>query len=266
MEFHGRLIYLLAVALLAISSSAIASGQTGKAGTSNRPPGDPGFSLRVSSADLLVISLKSDNTPLASIAGELSRKLQVPVHLGASVTKLGVTADFKRLMLEPALHLLAPAVYVDYEVKYAPGQQPRAVGIYLGGFGDPVPAINPILEKTMQVFMLEGDTESDADSESMVATKKAEPLLVSYKADALTVRAKQVPLSVVLSQVANELGIPLDMTEANDDLVDIDLDKFPLEDAVARLDPKVRFYVRADLQRARRTPLRIVLLAKNRQL
>ena len=263
MKFHERWIYLFAVLLFAISSSGIASGQTAKQGTAKRVPGDPGFSLRISSADLLV-TLKADNTPLANIAGELSRRLQVPVHLGASVAKLEVTTDFKRMMLEPALHVLAPAVYVDYEVKYAPGQQPRAVGIYLGGYADPAPGVNHTINKTTQVFMLEGNTESDTNSESTGAAEK-DQLVVSYEADALTIKARRQPLSLVLSRVATELGIPLDIRELSDEIVDVDLDKLPLEEAVARIGPNVRLYVRADLQRDRRTPLRIVLLAKSRQ-
>lgn len=267
MKFHQRWICRFVILLIAITSLAgIGLSQTTKQSTSKRNPGDPGFSLRISSAELLVISLKAENTPLASIAGELSRKLQVPVHLGASVAKLEVTADFKRLMLEPALHVLAPAVYVDYEIKYAPGQPPRAVGIYLGGYADPVPGINPTLEKTSQVFMLEGNTEdSESNPESTGAAEKNESLIVSYKADALTIKAKRQLLSFVLSRVANELSIPLDIREPSDDIIDVDLDNVPLEDAVARLDPNVRLYVRADLQRVRRTPLRIVLIAKNRQ-
>jgi len=266
MKFHQRWICRFAILLIAISGFAgMASGQTTKHAPTKRSPAEPGFSLRISSADLLVISLKAVNTPLANIAGELSKKLQVPVHLGASVAKLEVTADFKRLMLEPALHVLAPAVYVDYEVKYAPGQQPRAVGIYLGGYADPVPGSNPTLEKTSQVFMLEGNTESDTNSESIGEAEKDKSLIVSYKADVLTIKAKRQLLSFVLSRVANELGIPLDIREPSDEIVDVDLDTLPLEDAVARLAPNVRLYVRADLQRVRRTPLRIVLLAKNRQ-
>lgn len=265
MKFHQRWICRFAVLLIAISGLAgMASGQTTKNATTKRNPAEPGFSLRISSADSLVISLKADNTPLANIAGELSKKLQVPVHLGASVAKVAVTADFKRVMLEPALNILAPAVYVDYEIKYAPGQQPRAVRIYLGGYADPVPDINSTLQKTSHVFLIEGNTE-DVSPEPVGAKKTDKSLTVTYKGDALTIKAKQQPLSVILSRVAQVLDIPLDIKEPADDLVDIDLDQLPLEDAVSRLAPNVRLYVRADLQRVRRTPFQIVLLARNRR-
>ncbi len=265
MKVQESWIWRFAVVLIAISSLlGIATGQTRKPGsTSKRSTAAPGFSLRVASTDLLVISLKAENAPLANIAGELSKKLQVPVHLGASVAKLEVTTDFKRMMLEPALHLLAPAVYVDYEIKYAPGQQPRAVAIYLGGYADPVPPINATMTQTSQVFVFEGNTEEDGNSEATSSKEKS--LVVSYKADALTVKAKQQPLNVVLSRVADELGIPLDIRDPIDEVVNVDLDQLPLEDAVSRLAPNVRLYVRADLQRVRRTPFKIVLLARNQR-
>ncbi|HWN08071.1 MAG TPA: hypothetical protein VNO50_02125 [Pyrinomonadaceae bacterium] len=265
MKVHESWICRFAVVLIASACLVgIAAGQTQKQGSSSkRGPASPGFSLRVFSADLLVISLKADSAALANIAGELSKKLQLPVHLGASVAKLEVTTDFRRMMLEPALHLLAPVVYVDYEIKYAPGQQPRAVAIYLGGFVDPVPPINATLTQSSQVYMFEGNTEQDSNPEATAAKEKS--LLVSFKANALTVKAKQQPLNVVLSRVANEIGIPLDIRDPIDEVVDIDLDQMPLEDAVARLAPNVRLYVRADLQRSRRTPFRIVLLARNQR-
>lgn len=267
MKFQERRIFRFAVVLITIGTLVgIAAGQTiGPGTTPKRNAGDPGFSLRISSANFLVISLRAENTPLASIAGELSKKLQVPVHLGASLAKLEVTANFKGMMIEPALHVLAPAVYIDYEIKYAPGEQPKVVGIYLGGYADPVPGINTTLTKTSHVFMLEGNTEEEPGPEPTDGKNRDKSLLVSYQTDTLTVKAKRQPLTVVLSRVANELGIPLDIRESTDDIVDVDFDKLPLENAVSRLDPNVRLYVRADLQRVRRTPFQIVLLAKTRR-
>ena len=269
MQFHEWKICLVAIVLLGagiLEGNVV--GQTPKQRqTAKQDFARQGFSLRISSADLVTVSLRAEKAPLASIAVELSKKLQVPVHLGYSVSKLEVTADFKRLMLEPAMHALAPTVYIDYEIKYAPGQQPRAVGIYLGGYSDPPPAINAAVASNTQVFMVEGNTEDGPEAETSTkdGLEKEKSLQVSYEANALTVKAKQQLLTVVLARIANELGIPLDIRDPNDDVVDLDLYQLPLEDAVSRLAPNVRLYVRADLQRVRRTPFRMVLVARNKR-
>ena len=268
MKYHKWKGFLIAIVLLAAGNFENVAGQIPKpARTAKQDFARQGFSLRISTADLLTVSLKAEKAPLANIASELSKKLQVPVHLGYSVSKLEVTADFKRLMLEPAMHVLAPAVYIDYEIKYAPGEQPRAVGIYLGGYADPPPGISSVGAGNTQVFMIEGNTEDGPEetSSSKDSKEKDKSLQVSYEANSLTVKAKQQPLTVVLARIANELGIPLEIRDTYDDVVDLDLDKLPLEDAVSRLAPNVRLYVRADLQRVQRTPFRLVLVARNKR-
>ncbi|MGH9967414.1 MAG: hypothetical protein ACREBG_06225 [Pyrinomonadaceae bacterium] len=226
--------------------------------TAKPSPSRSDFSLRISTRDLITLSLKAEKAPLSNIAGEISKRLKIPVLLGKSVTTREVTTDFKGLTLEPAMHLLAPAVFIDYEINRAPGAQPEPVGIYLNGYDDAPPAINAVVPNSSQAILIEGNTEEGLEKPS--AEEKDEPLRVVYERNALTVIAKKQALSVVLYKIANELGIPLEIKTDSAEIVDLDINKLPLEDAVMRLSPQVRLFVRADLQRLQRTPFRMVLV------
>lgn len=220
----------------------------------------PDFSLRISTRDLITISLKAEKAPLAKIAGEISTKLKIPVLLGRSAETREVTTDFKTLTLEPAMHLLAPAVYIDYEINRAPGAQAQPVGIYLYGYDDVAPAINAVIPNRSEAILIEGNTEDGVEQPSG-AEEKEQPLRVVFERNALTVKAKKQVLTVVLYKIATELGIPLEIRADSNEVVDLDINKLPLEDAVLRLSPQVRLYVRADLQRLERRPFRMVLVA-----
>ncbi len=93
------------------------------------------------------------------------------------------------------------------------------------------------------------------------AVLKEQPLRVTFERNALTVKAKQQPLSVVLYKIANELGIPFDLKGDSGEVVDLDINKLPLEDAVVRMSQHVRLYVRVDLRLLERRPLLLVLAA-----
>ena len=41
-----------------------------------------------------------------------------------------MTIEFSQLTLEPALQLMSPTVYVDYEINPSSGEPPKALGIY----------------------------------------------------------------------------------------------------------------------------------------
>jgi hypothetical protein len=233
--------------------------QTPKENTSR-----PEFSLRISTRDLITLSLKAQKAQLSNVANEISKKLKIPVLLGRSVETREVTTDFKGLTLEPAMHLLAPAVYIDYEINRAPGAQPQPVGIYLYGYDDAAPAINAVVPNSAQAFLIEGNTEEGTEGSAVSEEKDEQPLRVIYERNALTVKAKKQVLSVVLYRIASELGIPLEIRADSAEVVDLDINKMPLEDAFLRLSPQVRLYVRADLQRLERRPFRMVLVAPER--
>lgn len=226
--------------------------------TPNIPRAD--YALRISTKDLITISLKAERIRLSSIAAEISKRLKVPILLGHSAGKREVSTDFKALPLESAMQLLAPQVYIDYEINRAPGMRPQPVGIYLNDEDDAPPALNAVITNSSQAMLIEGDTEEGLEGPDAPALKE-QPLRVTYERNALTVKAKQQPLSVVLYKIANELSIPFEIKGDSGEVVDLDINKLSLEDAVLRLSPHVRLYVRADLQRLERRPLLLVLVA-----
>jgi hypothetical protein len=224
-----------------------------------RIPARPDYALRISTKDVIAISLKAEKIQLSSIAAEISRKLKVPVILGRAAGKREVSTDFKDLTLEPALQLLAPQVYVDYEINRLPGALPQPVGIYLNEEDDTPPAINAVVANNSQALLIEGNTEDGVETPE--SAQKEQPLRVIYERSALTVKAKQQPLSVVLYKIANEVSIPFEMKGDAGEVVDLDINKSSLEDAIVRMSPNVRLYVRVDLRRLERRPFLIVLLA-----
>jgi hypothetical protein len=213
------------------------------------------FTLRVSNKDQISLSLKAEQSPLPAIATQLSKSLKIPVILGASAQKWEVTTAFKGMLLEPALNMIAPRAYIDYEMNQSPGAAPRPVGIYLNGHDDPEPPITAVVKGQSEAILFEGNTE---DTPETVA--EPEPIKVSYDHAMLTVKARRQPLTVVAYRIAEQLGVPLDLRWESPDIVDIDFSDLPLEDALGRVSPHVRLFVRADLQKVERRPLRMLLV------
>jgi len=63
----------------------------------------------------------------------------------------------------------------------------------------------------------------------------------------------------VLLKIGEELGIPVDIQQQGISVVDADISKLPVEEVVRQLSPNIRVFVRADLTRAERRVLKIVL-------
>jgi hypothetical protein len=138
-------------------SYAVIQGQE-KRPVPAQSPSRTDYALKVSTKDMIAISLKAERISLSTIASDISNKLKVPVLLGRSAAKRPVTTDFKALPLESAMQLLAPQVYIDYEINRAPGVPPQPVGIYLNDEGDPPPSINAVVMANSQAMLIEGNT------------------------------------------------------------------------------------------------------------
>jgi hypothetical protein len=256
MKIQRRKLLLVALAMLGFVSFRPALAQETRP-TPAQNPARPDYALRISTRDLITISLKAEKIPLTSIAADLSKRLKVPVLLGSSAAKRQVTTDFKALTLEPALQLLAPLVYIDYEINRSPGAPPQPVGIYLNDEDDAQPAMNAVVNNSSQAMLIEGHTEDGVETSE--AAQKEQPLKVIYERSALTVKAKKQPLSVVMYKVASELGIPFELKGDSNEVVDLDINKSSIEDAIVQMSPNARLYVRADLRRLERRPFLMVL-------
>jgi hypothetical protein len=173
-----------------------------------------------------------------------------------------VTTNFSDLVLEPAMQMLAPQVYIDYEIDSTPGKHSRPVGIYLQGYNERPPADNSVVKGNSDVMVIEGNTEEETDSS---AEENADELKVTYDKGSLSVKAKKEPLVVVLYSIANELGIPLEVKNEVTDLVTVNISKSSLENALQQLGSNIRLYVRVDLQVQERRPLRLVLVGPDKK-
>jgi hypothetical protein len=198
---------------------------------------------------------------MSEVAQELSKQLKVPVFLGPERQNELVTIEFNELTLEPALQLMSPTVYVDYEIDTGSGAPPKALGVYFFDVNQGEPPLTAVVNGATQSMLVEGNTEDGVEPATEEDKKKLEeqPLRVAFKDNLLSVKAKKQPLSLVLLKIGEEIGIPVDIQEQNVTVIDAEISKLAVEDAVRQLSPHIRLYVRADLTRAERRALRLVL-------
>jgi hypothetical protein len=225
-----------------------------------KPAAKP-FVLTVRTRPILNISLKAEKAKMSEIAQELSKRLKTPVFLGPERENESVTIEFSELTLEPALQLMSPTVYVDYEIDTGSMSPPKALGIYFYDTNQGEPPLTAVVNGSSQSMLVEGNTEDGVEPETDDEKKKVEeqPLRVSFQNNFLTVKAKKQPLPLVLLRIGEELGIPVDIQDQGMAIVDAEISKLPVEDVVRQLSPHIRLFLRADLTRAERRALRLVL-------
>ena len=221
----------------------------------------PGFEWTIKKQPILSLSLKAEKAKMAEVAQVLSEKLKVPVFLGPERQKETISIEFSDLTLEPALQLLSPTVYVDYELDTGSMNPPKPLGIFFFDVNQGEPPATAVVTGTNQSMLIEGNTEDGVEPATDDEKQKAEeqPLRVHYENALLTVKAKQQPLPLVLLKIGEELGIPVDIQFQRLDPIDADISKLPVEDVARQLSPNIKLYYRADLTRAEKRALRMVL-------
>jgi len=236
--------------------------QTPKASKSSdaKPTAKPAFMLTVQLRPILNISLKADKAKMTEVAQALSKQLKTPVFLGPERQKELVSIEFSELTLEPALQLMSPTVYVDYEIDTGSNTPPKPLGIFFYDADQGEPPLTAVVNGSSQSLLVEGNTEDGVEPETQEGKQKVkEPLRVSYLNNTLTVKAKKQPLPLVLLKIGEEIGIPVEIQDQSLTIVDTEISKLPVEDAVRQLSPHIRLFMRADLTRAERRALRLVL-------
>ncbi len=231
-------------------------------------PGDakPGaklpYELKVKTRPILNISLKADKAKMSEVAQDLAKRLKIPVFLGKERQNELLTIEFSELTLEPAMQLLSPTVYVDYEIDSGGLIPPKPLGIFLYDTNQGEPPVTAVVTGANQSMLIEGNTEDGLEPANEEERKRQEenPLRIALQNNLLSVKAKQQPLSIVLLKIGEELGIPVDIQNETVAMVDAEISKLPLEDVVRQLSPYIRLYLRADLTRAEKRALRLVLL------
>lgn len=263
--YASRLVYLRGVffALLILTAGvffrvvdARAQGQNSPAQTQSvaRPAPKKRHKLRITKGETIGVSLKANKAKMSEIAADLSKRLGAEVILGSNMAKEALTVEFYDLPLEPALRLLAPQVYVDYEIQ-AIGQ-PKVLAVYLVGYGDPDPSLTAVVQGSSQAMLIEGNTEDVAEE-----PEANDPLQVELDGDRLTIKSKKQSLVAVMLTIAEMLSVPGEVRYESSEIVDTEIKDTPFEDAIPRLSPNIRLYVRADLTRSKRIPLRLALVS-----
>jgi hypothetical protein len=199
---------------------------------------------------------------MSEVAQALSTKLKTPVYLGQQRQNELVTIEFSELTLEPALQLMSPTVYLDYQIDTGSGEPPKPLAIYFYDLDQGEPPVTGAVTGATQTLLVEGNTEDGVEPETDEEKKKLEEqsLRVSYLNNNLTIKAKKQPLPLVLLKIGEQLGIPVDIQDQNISIVDAEISKLPVEDVARQLSPNIRLYMRADLTRAERRALRLVLV------
>jgi len=225
-----------------------------------KAPSKPEFLLSVKTKPILSVSLKAEKVKLVDIAAEMSRRLKTPVLVGPTLQNEVISIEFSDLTLEPAMQLMAPAVYIDYEIETGSGMAPKPLGIYFWAItGDP--PVSAAVAGPNQSLLIEGDTEEGVEPQTEEARKRLEeqPLRIEFQNNVLSVKAKKQPLVFVLLKIGEELGIPVDIQYETKDVIDTEISKLSVEDVVRKLSPNIRLFLRVDLLRSERRALRLVL-------
>jgi hypothetical protein len=229
------------------------------------PAAKPLWNVKVTKKAPVSISLSSKNGSLSEIAAEIGKRLKVPVILTPLMQKQRITQEFEALPLEGALRLLAPQVYVDYELS-GDGSQPKPVGIYLQGMNEQPPAEATVVKGDSEAILIEGNTEDGLEATNVRDDDKSQ-LRVKVEKNQVSVKARKQPLTAVLYEIASKVDIPFEMKYESTELVDVDFNNFTMEQAVRTLSPNIRLYQRTNLTSYEVRPLRLVLMspANNQQ-
>jgi hypothetical protein len=262
-RLHYNILGFFALVLL-LAATATASAQQPADKKPDQKPDQkaekkPAYVLTVKTKPILNVSLKAEKASMAEVAHDLSTRLKIPVFLGPQRQKEIISIEFSDLTLEPALQLMAPTVYVDYELDTGSTNPPKPLGIFFYDENQGEPPASAVVSGANQTMLIEGNTEDGVESEADDKNKQEEPLKVHYENYTLTVKAKKQPLPVVLVKIGEEIGIPVDIQNENLDPIDVDISKLPVEDAVRQLSPHIKLFYRADLTRAEKRALRLVL-------
>ena len=227
----------------------------------------PAFTLSIKSQPILNVSLKAEKARLSELADAISKRLKIPVFVGSGMEHELVSTEFSELTLEPAMRLLAPSVYIDYEIRTGSTGPPRPLGIYFYAADQAEPPVTAVVTGSNESLLVEGDTEEGVESESDEQQKKEEeqPLKVSYASGLLSVKAKKQPLVLVLLKIGEQLGVPVDIQNQTEEVVNIEISKMSVEDALRQLSPNIQLFLRADLAHAERRALRLVLAEPAKQ-
>lgn len=267
--FNWRRAFSAAGFALAVAFTPASIFATQQGGAAQKPadaaqspakPAAKSWSVRVSKTAPYTFTVKAKESALPEITQELARLTKVPITLSPIIAKQKVSLDFAGLNLEATLRMLAPQCYVDYVAGGEGGDEPKPLALYLQGANERPPATTAAVRGSTEAILIEGDTEEGTDSEAQRKREEEDPLRVTWTNNQLSVRARKQPLTVVLFKIASEVGVPFEMRYESAELVDVEFQNYPLDQAFRSISPGVRFFYRVDLQTFQVQPLRLALM------
>lgn len=222
-------------------------------GVTAAPQPQPAYTLTVTKEGGTFLNLKARDAKLSDVAADLARRLNAKVIVGTALKDEKITTEIAGTPIEPAMLILAPRVYIDYEVRR--DAQPRPLGIYLLGLDDPDPSVSAVVQGTSQGLFVSGNTEDTGEP------PKDAPLRIKYDKGRLSVFAKQQPLIAVVMSIADELGVPAEIKYESRETINADIKETQsIEDAFISLSENVRVYVRSNANGLERKLLRVVVV------
>src|SRR4030095_12612015 len=125
---------------------------------------------------------------------------------------------------------------------------PRPLGVMLFGNADPEPLTSAIVEASSQALLISGNTEDTGQP------NPDDPLQVEFddENNELTIKSRKQPLVSVVLTVADVMGIPAEVKYESDEIVDTQIKEVLFEDAIPRLSPNVRLFLRSDLTKLKK--------------
>ncbi|MEO6011575.1 MAG: hypothetical protein ABIU38_26280 [Vicinamibacteraceae bacterium] len=203
------------------------------------------------------VALRARQARIVDIAKDLATQLRARIVVGPGLAPDTVTVDLPSTPLEGVLQAIAPRVLIDYEVRQ--DARPLPLAIYLLSPTDTEPTANITQRGASQGVVISGHTEETPTDDGK------DPVTISGDTHQLSIAAKNQPLSLVAMAVADTLGVTLDMTYPAGELVVVSVTNLAAEDAVTSISPNVRLHLRVDLDRAERTPIKLVVTQPNGQ-
>jgi hypothetical protein len=239
---------LLAAALAVMPTVNGLAGAQSRAGA----PPKPAYALSVETKDgATTVTLNAAGASVGEIAADLSKRARVPIVVGPSLASAPTFAVFSEMPLVRAAGFLAPRTEVDLE--FHQGADPVPQGIYLLGSSDPEPPADHLVKGVAMGIVIEGNTEDPPTSSA------PDPLSVTGDQARLSIRSRKQPLALVVRAVSEVIGAPVEIKGEAAELIDAEEIDRPAEEALPKLSKRIRYYLRFDLVRLEKRPLRIVV-------
>ncbi|HEX2832691.1 MAG TPA: hypothetical protein VHW00_06730 [Thermoanaerobaculia bacterium] len=207
------------------------------------------------SGGLPLVTLTASDEPLSEIAQRLAKELGTTIDVSDAAGKLRVTTELDQQPLDLTLREFAPQAYVDAILSGGANGRIEIQTIHLRNAGETVPSLDKLARRNSEALMFFGNTEDPA------VDPLAGQLEVTYRNERLRVFARKQPVSVVVSRIADVLGIPLELIGDPLELINLSVIDATLEQTMKALPSSVKLYQRVDLATFRVTPVRIVVEA-----